>query len=183
MVTYPMPDRAWLFPLGMPARASAQAVTSPPSHLRRFHVDIKREPKTNTKKYILYGVGLAGVVAVTVALASLKPAAQTVAREVLIIDEVKQGNMVRDVSAPGTLEPEYERIIAAVNAGRVENLPLRPGATVSPGTVLVELVDPNMDLQVLQFQQALAQAISAQASLRSSLTQQESAQEATLAAV
>jgi HlyD family secretion protein len=167
----------------MPARPSAQAVTSPPSHLRRFHVDIKREPKKNTKKYILYGVGLAGVVAVTVALASLKPAAQTVAKEVLIIDEVKQGNMVRDVSAPGTLEPEYERIIAAVNAGRVEALPLRPGARVDRGTVIVELVDPNMDLQVLQYQQALAQAISAQASLRSSLNQQQSAQEATLAAV
>jgi multidrug efflux pump subunit AcrA (membrane-fusion protein) len=146
-------------------------------------VDIKREPKKNTKKYILYGVGLAGVVAVTVALASLKPAAQTVAREVLIIDEVKQGPMIRDVSAPGTLEPEYERIIAAVNAGRVENLPIRPGAKVEPGTVIVELVDPNMELQVLQFQQTLAQAISAQASLRTALNQQQSAQEATLAAV
>jgi RND family efflux transporter MFP subunit len=101
----------------------------------------------------------------------------------LIIDSVKRGDMIRDVSAPGTLVPEHVRIVAAVNAGRVEVLPLRPGAPVQSGTTIVELVDPNMQLQLLQYQQALSQAIATQASLRSTLQQAEMSQENSLAAL
>jgi multidrug resistance efflux pump len=140
-------------------------------------VDIKRDQKPNTKKYVMYGVGLASILAVTVALVNLKPAAQTVSRQILIIDEVKKGDMVRDVSAPGTLVPERVRIVTALTAGRVEELPLRPGATLSPGTVIVTLVNPDENLQMLQYRQALGAAVSAQASLRSSLEQSQMTQE------
>jgi hypothetical protein len=146
-------------------------------------VDIKREPKKNTKKYVLYGLLGVVLVAVTIGLVNLKPAAQSVDRLTLIIDSVRQGDMVRDVSAPGTLVPEHIRIVAAVNAGRVELLPLRPGATVQPGTMIVELVDPNMELQVLQYQQTLSQAITGQANLRTSLQQTQMSQENAIAAL
>ena len=143
-------------------------------------MDIKREPPKNTKKYILYGLGLAAILAVTVALVNLKPAAQSVAREILIIDEVKQGDMVRDVSAPGTLEPERERIVTALTPGRVEDLPLRPGAILAPGQTIVILNNPDENLQRLQFQQALASAVTQQASLKSSLQQQLLSQESAI---
>jgi multidrug resistance efflux pump len=146
-------------------------------------VDIKREPKKNTKKYVLYGLLGVVLVAVTIGLVNLKPAAQSVDRLTLIIDSVRQGDMVRDVSAPGTLVPEHIRIVPAVNAGRVELLPLRPGATVQPGTMIVELVDPNMELQVLQYQQTLSQAITGQANLRTSLQQTQMSQENAIAAL
>ena len=140
-------------------------------------MDIKREPKKNTKKYVLYGVGLAAILAVTVALVNLKPAAQSVSREILIIDEVKKGDMVRDVSAPGTLEPERERIVTALTPGRVEELPLRPGAILTPGQTIVVLNNPDENLNRLQYQQALASAVSQQASLRSNLSQSQMTQE------
>lgn len=146
-------------------------------------MDIKRAPPKNTKKYILYGLGLAAIAAVTVALVNLKPAAQSVDRQVLIIDQVKKGDMVRDVSAPGTLVPEHIRIITTANAGRVEVLPLRAGAPVLPGTVIVELVDPNMDLQVLQYQQTYSAAVATQANLKSGLQQQRMSQENALASL
>ncbi|HEY6218737.1 MAG TPA: HlyD family efflux transporter periplasmic adaptor subunit [Gemmatimonadaceae bacterium] len=146
-------------------------------------MDIKREPKKNTKKYVLYGLLGVVLVAVTIGLVNLKPAAQSVDRLTLIIDSVRQGDMVRDVSAPGTLVPEHIRIVPAVNAGRVELLPLRPGATVQPGTMIVELVDPNMELQVLQYQQTLSQAITGQANLRTSLQQTQMSQENAIAAL
>jgi HlyD family secretion protein len=145
-------------------------------------VDIKREPKKNTKKYVLYGLGLAGITAVTVALVNLKPAAQSVAREILIIDEVKQGDMVRDVSAPGTLEPERERIVTALTPGRVEEMPLRPGAMLAQGQVILVLNNPDENLQMLQYRQSYANAIAAQANLKSSLQQQELGQESTVKA-
>ena len=140
-------------------------------------MDIKREPKKNTKKYVLYGLGLLTVAAVTVGLVNLKPAAQSVSRQILIIDSVKQGALVRDVSAPGTLVPERVRIVTALTAGRVEDLPLRPGANLVPGTVIVTLVNPDENLLMLQYRQALGQAISSQASLRSNLQQQQMTQE------
>ena len=143
-------------------------------------MDIKREPKKNTKKYILYGVGLAAIAAVTVALVNLKPAAVRVDRQILIIDEVKKGDMVRDVSAPGTLEPERERIVTALTAGRVEEMPLRPGATLSPGTVIVILNNPDENLNRLTYQQALSNAVAQQASLRSSLQQSQLSQESVI---
>jgi multidrug resistance efflux pump len=151
------------------------------SHLQyRFLVDIKREPKKNTKKYVLYGVGLAAILAVTVALVNLKPAAQSVNREILIIDSVRQGDMVRDVSAPGTLEPERERIVTALTAGRVEELPLRPGATLNVGSTIVVLNNPDENLTRLQYQQALASAVSQQASVKSNVQQQQLTQENTI---
>lgn len=146
-------------------------------------MDIKRAPQKNTKKYILYGLGLVGIAIVTVALVRLKPASQSVDRLTLIIDSVKRGDMIRDVSAPGTLVPEHIRIIAATTAGRVETLPLRPGAPVTPGTIIVELSNPDVDLQVLQYDQTLSQAIAAQASLRSQLEQSRMSQENALASL
>lgn len=143
-------------------------------------MDIKREPKTNTKKYILYGLGLTAIAAVTIALVNLKPAAPTVDRQILIIDEVKQGDMVRDVSAPGTLVPERVRIVTALTAGRVEEMPLRPGATLTPGQTIVVLNNPDENLQMLTFRQSYASAIASQANLRSSLQQQQMSQEAVI---
>jgi HlyD family secretion protein len=144
-------------------------------------VDIKRAPQKNTKKYIGYGLGLLVVAAVTVGLVRLRPAAQSVARETLIIDSVKRGDMIRDVSAPGTLVPEHIRIISALTAGRVDILPLRPGAHVDPGSLVVVMSNPDVDLQVLQEDQTLSTTISAAASLRTSLQQAEMSQNNTLA--
>lgn len=147
-----------------------------------FLVDIKREPKKNTKKYVLYGVGLVAIAAVTVALVNLKPALPPVDRQILIIDEVKKGDMVRDVSAPGTLVPERVRIVTALTAGRVEELPIRPGVRLTPGQVIVTLVNPDENLLMLQYRQALGQAISNQASLRSNLQQSQMSQASIIAA-
>lgn len=143
-------------------------------------MDIKREPKKNTKKYVLYGLGLAAIAAVTVALVNLEPAVPSVDRQILIIDSVKQGDMVRDVSAPGTLVPERERIVTALTAGRVEELPLRPGAQVSAGQPIVVLVNPDENLSMLSYKQAHAAAVIQSRSLRSSLQQQQLAQESVI---
>jgi HlyD family secretion protein len=146
-------------------------------------VDIKRAPQKNTKKYIFYGIGLAAVAAVTVGLVNLKPAAQSVDRQVLIIDEVKKGDMVRDVSAPGTLVPERVRIVTSLTAGRVEELPIRPGASLVPGTVIVTLVNPDENLLMLQYRQALGAAITQQANLRSNLQQAQMNQDNAMSAL
>jgi multidrug resistance efflux pump len=134
-------------------------------------VDIKREPPTKTKKYSLSGVGLAGLVAVSIGISKLKPAAPPVERGTLWIDTVKRGEMTRDVNAPGTLVPENVRNITALTSGRVEELPVRPGIPVTPSTVLVVMSNPDEEIKQLSNEQQLNQAVGALASLKTTLHQ------------
>ena len=144
-------------------------------------MDIKRAPKSKRNQYIAWAAGLVGVVAVSLGISKLKPAAPSVERATLWVDVVKQGELLREVRAAGTLVPEHMRIIAAVTAGRIEQLPVRPGVTVNPNTVLVEMSNTDVQLQALQAEQSLTQARSGLANLETSLQQQRLSQEGAIA--
>lgn len=144
-------------------------------------MDIKRDPPKKTKKIVGFSLGIVALVAVTVAIGRLRPAAPPVERGTLWIDTVKRGAMTRDVNAPGTLEPEYVRNVVALTSGRVEELPVQPGINVTSKTLLVVLDNPDVRLQLLNDQQSLNAAISALASLKTSLYQQVLAQQGVIA--
>lgn len=144
-------------------------------------MDIKRAPPSKRKQYIAWGSGIVAVVLVSLGISKLKPAAPSVERATLWVDSVKRGELLREVRAAGTLVPEHMRIIAAVTAGRIEQLPVRPGVTVNPNTLLVELSNTDVQLQALQAEQSLTQARSGLANLRTSLLQQRLAQEGAIA--
>jgi HlyD family secretion protein len=144
-------------------------------------LDIKRDPPKKTKKIVGFSLGLVALVAVTVAISRLRPAAPPVERGTLWIDTVKRGAMTRDVNAPGTLEPEYVRNIVALTSGRVEELPVQPGINVTKQTLLVVLDNPDVRLQLLNNQQSLNNAYSSLATLKTSLHQQLLAQQGVIA--
>lgn len=144
-------------------------------------MDIKREPPSKRKKYIGWALGVVAIIVVSGFISRLKPAAPTVDRAVQWIDSVRKGEMKREVHAPGTLVPEHIRIIAAVTAGRVEALPIRPGVTVTPSTPIVELSNSDVQLQALQSEEQLTASQSALASLKTTLQQQRLAQEGVIA--
>jgi HlyD family secretion protein len=133
-------------------------------------MDIKREPRKNYKKYLLIGIGLAALIAVTVALMSLKPAAPTVESSLIYTDTVRQGEMLLEVRGPGTLVPEDTRWITAVTAGRVEKIHLLPGTTpVEPETIILELSNPDVEIQTLNADRLLTDAQSQLVQLKTSL--------------
>jgi multidrug resistance efflux pump len=144
-------------------------------------LDIKREPPKKTKKYVIGGVAIVGVLVISAFISRLKPAAPPVERATLWIDTVKKGEMVRSVNAPGTLVPEHVRIIVATTSGRVETLPVRPGVTVTPDQTILTLSNPDLDMQTLQYQQQLTQSFSALAQLKTSLQQGLMTQEGVVA--
>lgn len=146
-------------------------------------MDIKRDPPKKTKKIVGFSLGLVALVAVTVAISRLRPAAPPVERGTLWIDTVKRGAMTRDVNAPGTLEPEYVRNIVALTSGRVEELPVQPGINVTKQTLLVVLDNPDVRLQLLNDQQSLNNAYSSLATLKTSLHQQLLAQQGVIASM
>ena len=149
-------------------------------------VDIARPSQTRRKRIrrTLYSVaGLTAVLLITVGVSRLKPAAPGVERATVWIDAVKRGPMLRDVRGQGTLVPEDIRWIPATTQGRVERIVLRPGTTVMPSSIILELSNPQLDQEL---QDALLKLKGAEASLTSLRVQVRNdalAQEAATAAV
>jgi HlyD family secretion protein len=135
------------------------------------------------KRIILWGgVGL-GVIVITILLGQLKPAAPTVERNLVWIDSVKEGPMVRQVRGLGTLVPQDIRFIAARTNGRVDEILLRPGAPVQPDTVLMILVNPDIEQGALNSKLALEGSLAELEFLRSQVERELLAQEAASARV
>lgn len=144
-------------------------------------MDIKREPPKKRGKYIMIGLGVVVLGVTTVALGNLEARPPSVDRATLWIDSVQRGTMTRAVRAPGTLTPEHIRYVVAVTSGRVEALPIRPGVTVMPSTVLLELSNPDVQLEALNAQSAVANAEQQYVTLKTSLETQRLSQEAAVA--
>jgi multidrug resistance efflux pump len=132
-------------------------------------VDVPRAPRKKTPRALWIGGGVVLLVLVTVALSRLKPAAPTVERSAILIDAVKRGPMLRQVRGPGSLVPDSIRWISAVTGGRVERVNVRPGAVVTAGTVLLEMSNPDVQLEALNAQQQLAASEAQLVSLRTTL--------------
>jgi len=135
-------------------------------------MDIKREPPKKLGKYILIGVGVAVLGITTFMLSNLEARAPSVDRATLWIDSVQRGTMTRQVRAPGTLTPEHIRYVVAVTSGRVEVLPVRPGVTVTPSTLLLELSNPDVQLEMLNAQSAVTSARQNYVTLQTTLESQ-----------
>jgi multidrug resistance efflux pump len=144
-------------------------------------LDIKREPPKKRGKYILIGVGVAVLGVTTVALGNLEQRPPSVDRATLWIDSVQRGTFTRQVRAPGTLTPERIRYVVAVTSGRVEALPVRPGVTVTPSTEILELSNPDVQLEMLNAQSAVTNAEQNFVTLKTSLESQRLAQESAVA--
>jgi len=145
-------------------------------------VDIPRAPVNKKRKRTIWALaGVAAVVVVTVALSRLSPAAPSVDRATLVIDTVVRGPMVREVRGPGTLAPESPTFISAVTSGRVDRVILRPGAKVEANTVLIQMSNPDVELQALSADQAVSAAEAALVTLRTSLEGQRLTQEGVVA--
>jgi multidrug efflux pump subunit AcrA (membrane-fusion protein) len=144
-------------------------------------MDIPRQKPPSKRTPLLIAAAVL-VVATTVGLAQLRPAAPGVERGTLWIDTVKRGEMLREVRGNGTLVPEDLRVVSALTAGRIDRVLVRPGAQVDVGTVLLEMSNPDVQLQSLdaEHQEKLAEADLA--SLRASLEGQRLAAVSAVAA-
>ncbi|MGB7463393.1 MAG: HlyD family efflux transporter periplasmic adaptor subunit [Candidatus Acidiferrum sp.] len=115
-------------------------------------MDIARPSNARAKlirRIILGGVAVLFIGGVSFGLTRLRPAAPAVDRATVWSDEVKRGPMLRDVRGLGTLVPEDIRWIPAQTDSRVDRWVLRPGATVKPGSVIMELSDPTLQREAL----------------------------------
>jgi HlyD family secretion protein len=149
-------------------------------------VDIARPSQARKKRIrrIAYSAaGLAAVLLITLGLSRLRPAAPSVDRATVVIDEVKRGPLLRQVRGLGTLMPEEVRSIPALTEGRIERIVLQPGATVKADSVILELTNPELELTALEAESQLRAAEAQLAELRVRLESQRLDQEAAAARV
>ncbi len=136
-------------------------------------MDIPREKKSQKGKRILIGVGTVAVLVVgTLALRSLEPAAPKIDRNTIWVDSVQRGPFEISVRGPGTLIPEQIRWITAVTSGRIESRLLEPGEEVTPETIILEMTNPDVQLESLEAQRQLAAAKASLIALETSLEMQ-----------
>jgi HlyD family secretion protein len=140
-------------------------------------MDIVRAPQKKTGRNLAIGAGAVAVILATIALSSLDPAAPTVQRVAILIDSVRQGDVIREVRGPGTLVPEQIRFITAQASARVDRKSVESGDKVGPGQVLLEMSNPDLQIQTMQAEQQVRQAqielLNLKTNLRSAILTQE----------
>ena len=145
-------------------------------------LDIPRIKPKSRRNVALALAGLALVVITTVGLSQLQSAAPEIERSTLLVDAVRRGEMRRDVRGNGTLVPESQRLVAALTAGRVERVLARPGTAVEAATVLIELSNPDVQLEALDAERQLKLAEADLAIMRANLETARLGQQSALAA-
>jgi HlyD family secretion protein len=149
-------------------------------------MDIPRPSQARQRRLrrIIYGAGgLVAILLVTLGLGRLRQVAPSVDRSTVWIDTVRRGPMLRQVRGLGTLVPEEIRWIPAATEGRVERILIQPGTAVKPESVLLELSNPELELQALEAESQLRAAVAQQTELKVRLESQRLDQEAASARV
>jgi HlyD family secretion protein len=139
--------------------------------------DIRR--KKLRRQWLAGAAALIVLAIVAFFVTRLKPAAPVVDRATIWTDTVKRGPLLRQVRGPGTLVPREDkiRLIPAETEATVLRIRVLPGAKVEPDTLLMDLVDPQLQQELLdaqlQLKSARADYTNTQAKLRSDLMTQQ----------
>lgn len=118
--------------------------------------NVKRKRWIRRGLYITFAVVI--MAAATLGLSRLEPAAPSVDRRTLLTDEVKRGSILRQVRGVGTLVSEDVLVVPAAVAGRVVKILVEPGTVVDANTVILELSNPELELEWLDAESRLNSA-------------------------
>ena len=117
-----------------------------------IEMDIPRKDAARKRLIRRISIGvvvLAAILAITIGLAHLKPAAPGIDRSTVWIDVVKRGPIVLEVRGLGTLVPEETMLIPATTDGRVQRILIYPGTPVKADSVVMILTSPELETQLL----------------------------------
>lgn len=130
----------------------------------------KRLRRIRRGLYALAGLCLAAFV--TINVARLKPAVPGVDRRSVVVGAVERGLMLRQVRGIGTLVSKEILWVPAQVKGRVLRVLVEPGSVVRADTVILELTDPELELELHDARSKLDSAVAALSAQRVSLEDQ-----------
>ncbi len=154
-------------------------------------MDVVRERNRGLPKGAFAAIGVVVLIAVVAwALTSLthQSAGTVVDKSTLVTDVAQRGTLLRAVSAQGSFAPERVRVASATQAGVINEIFVKAGSVVVPGTVIAQMQNPAVQasatnafsaLQVAQAnladarQQAQAAVITQQSNLSDAQAQMQ----------
>jgi multidrug resistance efflux pump len=124
------------------------------------------------RKQFAIAIGVLLVAGLVIGAVNLGPVLPTVDRSSVWIDIVQQGDMLREVRAPGTLAPRDIHWLAAQTSAQVSKIEVWPGTRVEPDTVLLRLSSPQVESDLRNAQAEVAAAAAQVAAKRAELDSQ-----------
>lgn len=121
-------------------------------------MDVVRERKRGIPRALYAGAGVLAAIALAAwALTALthQQSGAIVDKSTLVMDVAARGTLLRSVSAQGAFAPQHVRVASATQAGVVNEIFLKAGSVVVPGTVIAQMQNPALDAQVADAQSAL----------------------------
>jgi HlyD family secretion protein len=131
-------------------------------------ISVNRWRRPSWRWAAVAGVALLPVIG----LLGLGRAAPSVARSELWIDSAARGEMKREIRANGVLLPRDIRWIVAGATASVQAVVVQPGSTVQADTLLLELHNPELQVNQQKARATLAAASADVAAMRAALTSQ-----------
>ena len=120
-------------------------------------MDIKIDARTKNYRLIWALVGALLLVACS-ALVISDDSENQISSSDIWVGEVKQGDLQQTVGGFGRLKSKHTRLLTAYSAATVEEILLKPGALVTPNSVIARLVDPALTQSVNEAERMLMQA-------------------------
>ena len=137
-----------------------------------------KQPASSKRRNLVLLVGLLLTTVVAWKVVSESPETIVVNTQDLVIELVTQGEFIRDIRAPGTLQPQTYRWIASTSRVRVEQILIHPGAKVQADTIIMRLSNPALTREFESATYALDVAEAELKALRKKLESDVLAQEA-----
>jgi HlyD family secretion protein len=125
-------------------------VFKPKAVERANTMDVVRQRKGGIPRALFVVVGIIVLIALAAwALSSLthQQAGTVVDKSTLVTDVATRGTLVRSVSAQGQFAPERVRVASATQSGVVNQIFVKAGSVVQPGTVIAQMENPALDAQ------------------------------------
>ena len=123
-------------------------------------------------KFTLPVLVLVSSVAATFGVLRMRSDPPSVERSALQLVKVQSGPLVCRVQGLGTLVPEEVRWMTAGTEGHVDQIYLRAGAHVKPGTIIMQLSNPDLDRQAVDAELSMKKSEAELANLRVQLQAQ-----------
>lgn len=143
-------------------------------------MDVRRERRGPARRIAVAIILVLALLAVTVIVARLQPAAPVVEADLIVTSVVERGPLPIEVRGWGQLATDQVQKIEATVSGRVASIHVEPGDVVSSGTPLVELASPDLALDRARAEQEFTAARAAFSALRRSIGTQRLERESSL---
>ena len=143
-------------------------------------MDFRRKRKGPGRRVAALLILILALLAVTVVVGRLQPAAPFVDADLIVTAPVERGVLPIEVRGWGYLATDQIQKIEATVAGRVASVHVEPGNVVHSGAPLIELASPDLALETARAEQEFTAARAAFSALRLSIGTQRLERESSL---